>query len=429
MNNTRLHLVDAHSGVDAVATPNLPGRVARHVIRQPLLDAGFHVMGYELSVNVRTPMPIPDHVVSVGRARTETLLNCVLDQGYRNAMSRKFTLLELDPEMLDPAQFEALPRENIILAVNASSPDADFLARCQALARQGHALALDAENLVPGLEPLTRLSRYLRLAVSDRGLPDLCDTLGRVRGLPGPRLIARDVQTEEAYRACRKLGFDLYQGYFFSQPGFADGRVADARHARVISLLNLVGEAREPAEIEAEFKCDPALAYKLMRFINSPAVGLRYPVRSIGHALMMLGAEPLRRWLMLLMFVHDDSDARPRALLRHALIRARLMESLARPGAEASAGGLFMVGILSLLDSLTGQPLAQALAPINLEAGARAALMEGVGPYAPYLWLARACEHADGASLEACATTLGLAPEAINQAHIAALAWAEGIDL
>jgi c-di-GMP phosphodiesterase len=429
MNTTRLSWVDRQPVADPGQAPGLPGCSARYVIRQPLLDADFQVMGYELNINARAPLPVPEGAASLGQARAETLLACVIDPGYQGAMSRKFTLLELDSDRLDLARLDALPRENVILAINTPAPDADYLARCQALVRRGHALALDAETLMPGMEPLIRLSRYLRLTVADHGLAHLCDSLGRVRGLPGPRLIARDVQTEEAYRACRKLGFDLYQGYYFSQPGFAAGRAGDARRARVIGLLNQVGAEAEPAEIEAGFKHDPALAYKLMRFINSPAVGLRYPVRSIGHALMMLGNEPLRRWLTLLLFVHDDADARPRALLRHALIRARLMEILARPGEPADAGGLFMVGVLSLLDSLLGQTLASALAPINLDAGARAALLDGEGPYAPYLWLARAFENTDGESLEACAGVLGLSPETVNRAHIAAIAWAEGIDL
>lgn len=415
--------------VDVVEPAKSP-RGERYLTRQPVLDTECRVIGYELGVRGDVPMPVPDGVSTLDQARDDILLQAVADDRYRQLMSRKFTLLELGADSLDSAALATLPKENTILLMNMAVPEPGFVARCQALARQGYALALDAESVMPGMEPLLRECRYLRLDVAGQGLTALCDRLTRIGGMPGTRLIARNVETEEAFLACRKLGFDLYQGYFFTLATPSKARKPDSKRLRVMNLINLVASQAEHAVIEAEFKYDPGLTYKLLRFINSPAVGLRYPVRSIAHALLMLGSEPLHRWLLLLLFVHQDGDGRQRALLRHALIRARFMERLGvEAGTPGLQGGLFIVGILSMLDALLNATRDEALAPLRLAPEITTALARGEGPLAPYLLLAEACEQRDADNLRACAHALGLSPDIVNSAHVEALMWAEGIDI
>jgi EAL and modified HD-GYP domain-containing signal transduction protein len=331
---------------------------------------------------------------------------------------------------LDNPLLEKLPREGSVIAVHPTNPTPALLARCQALAREGFALALDEAALLPGMLPLAQQSRYLRFDVGGNDLMGLCDRLVRIQGIQGPRRIARNVESEETFAACRKLSFDLYQGYFFTQLRPAAARGIDTSRLRIIKLLNLVMSHTEFPLIEAQFKPDPGLSYKMLRFINSPAVGLRYPVRSIGHALLMLGHDQLYRWLTLLLFTHQDADGRSQALLRNALVRARFAEILGEDGlAKEYRDGLFIVGILSMLDALLNVPMEQALAPLNLSEPIVEALLHGRGVYAPYLRLAAACESSDRQAIGRLTEALDLSPEAVNLAHINALIWSEGMDL
>ncbi len=432
MEMARRRKMNQASRPDATEAPSdtLPQAAARFLTRQPLLDGDYRVMGYEMAVKTRIPLPVSPGAASARQVRDEALLANVMELHRQQALSRRFTLLELDPLSLGHPLIPRLPKENVILAVNAPETSPALMAQCQALARDGFALAMDDTSVQPGLLPLARECRYLRLDVGDQDLMALCDRLVKVQGIRGPRLIATNVQTEEAFQACRKLHFDLYQGYFFTQPGPAPVRSPDASRLRVMSLLNLVVNHADHDLIEAEFKQDPALAYRLLRFINSPAVGLRFPVRSISHALLMLGHDPLYRWLVLLLFAHPAGHGRAMALLKHALARARLMENLGLQGLDAGQrGGLFIVGILSMLDALLAMPMTEALAPLRLAPPIQEALVEDTGVYAPYLMLARACETGALETLETCSSVLDLAPEAVLDAHIQALIWSEEVDL
>jgi EAL and modified HD-GYP domain-containing signal transduction protein len=186
----------------------------------------------------------------------------------------------------------------------------------------------------------------------------------------------------------------------------------------------------EIPDLEARFKTDATLSYKLLRFINSAAMGMRQPIQSIGHALVILGYDQLYRWLTLLLFVSGHTDPRSQTLLKNALVRARFTENLGQSRFKADQrGGLFIVGILSLLDALLNQPMEQALADLNLPNDVTDALLKREGPYAPYLDLAIACENYDQDSIERLAQDNRLGAEAVNLAHVNALIWAEGLEV
>jgi EAL and modified HD-GYP domain-containing signal transduction protein len=404
--------------------------VPRFITRQPLLDGDFRVLGYELKINEASPLPVLPGATNLRQIQDEALLISVIDLEYQQAMSRRLTLLNLDLATLDNPLLEKLPREGAVLAVHPTNPTPALLARCQALSREGFALALDEAALSPGMLPLAQQSRYLRFDVGGIDLMGLCDRLVRIQGIQGPRLIARNVESEETFAACRKLSFDLYQGYFFTQLRPTAARGIDTSRLGIIKLLNLVMSHSEFPLIEAQFKLDPGLSFKMLRFINSPAVGLRHPIRSIGHALLMLGHDQLYRWLTLLLFSHQNTDGRSQARLRNALVRARFAEILGEDQlAKEYRGGLFIVGILSMLDALLNLPMEQVLAVLNLSEPIIDALLNGRGIYAPYLHLASACENGDRHSISQLTEALGLTPDAVNLAHINALIWSEGMDL
>lgn len=401
----------------------------RFLMRQPLLDQDFRILGFELSINARMPLPLLPGAVSAEANRDELLLACVLDLEHQGALTHKLALLNLGAPDADSPLLDKLSRDNTVLALGqVEAPDT--LAAGQELIRRGYALALDEATLSPDWLPLARQARYLRVDVGDNDLGTLCERLIRVEGIRGPWLIARDVATEEAFAACRKLSFQLYQGYYFAQIRPGEARAMDASRLAIMDLLNLVGSQADHADIEARFKRDAGLSYRVLRYINSPAVGLRNPIRSIGHALIMLGHDQLYRWLTLLLFAHRDSDGRAQALLQNALVRARLAESLGEPrlGRELR-GGLFITGILSMLDSLLNLPMPRALAGLNLAKPITDALLSADGPYAPWLAIAQACEGNHPDRLTRLTAELDLPPEEVNLAHLQALSWAEGMDL
>jgi len=175
-------------------------------------------------------------------------------------------------------------------------------------------------------------------------------------------------------------------------------------------------------------KSDPTLAFKLMRYINSPAFGLNVEISSFRHAVMMLGYQRLKRWLALLLAsASKDPDMKP--VMYAAVRRGLLMEELVRNSADADTRGeMFICGVFSLLDKLMGQPFGDLLRTLPVPEAVRAALVDGTGPYAPYLALARAIEAETVFDIRAAADAVMLAMSGVNAALLRALSAAKQID-
>ncbi|MDZ7813271.1 MAG: HDOD domain-containing protein [Ideonella sp.] len=193
----------------------------------------------------------------------------------------------------------------------------------------------------------------------------------------------------------------------------------------VLDLLQRIERDEDPDELERVLRRGPALAYRLMRFINSPAFGLSVEISSFQHALMVLGTKRLKRWLALLVTgAVDDPELKPLMFL--AVRRGLLMEELVRhQGDENLLNEVFICGVFSLLDRMLGQPFEMLLESLPVPARVADALAASSGPLRPWLDLAVAVEMESPYDIQAAADALMLAPGDLNRAVLISLraAW------
>jgi EAL and modified HD-GYP domain-containing signal transduction protein len=205
----------------------------------------------------------------------------------------------------------------------------------------------------------------------------------------------------------------------------APGRAAPQTDMQVIVELIRRVDAEEPIDkLENTLRRDPTLAFKLLRYINSPAFGLRVEINSFAHAIMMLGYKKLKRWLALLLATAgQDPNLRP--VMFAAVRRGLLMEELARgSGDEEMKSELFICGVFSLLDKMMGEPFDSLLKSIPVPERVYQALAEEAGPYWPYLQLIRAVEAESLFDMREAAEQLLMGQAELNRSLLRALAGA-----
>ena len=195
----------------------------------------------------------------------------------------------------------------------------------------------------------------------------------------------------------------------------------------VVDLMQRV-DRQEPAEkLEAVVRNDPTLAFRLMRYLNSPGFGLSVEISSFRHALMILGYQRLKRWLALLVTsAIDDPDLKP--LMHLAVRRGLLMEEIARPGGDDQLRNeLFICGVFSTLDRMIGQPFEQLLKTIPVQESVASALAHDAGPCAPFLALARAVEAESAYDIREAAEALMMSVGDVNRALAKSLVHAHSL--
>lgn len=156
--------------------------------------------------------------------------------------------------------------------------------------------------------------------------------------------------------------------------------------------------------IEQHLVQEPLLAWRFLRFANSASFGLRNPIESLRHGLMILGLGTFRNWLTeQLTKASTDANLRP---VRMAMVaRAQLMAHLLDAGDEDELRReVTLCGLLSQIDLLAGEPLVSAMQRIPVAERVLSAIVSKVGPYAPFLQIAAALEYpAFGAVPDLCA--------------------------
>ena len=207
------------------------------------------------------------------------------------------------------------------------------------------------------------------------------------------------------------------------------GRRAVANDIQVVlELISGVDREEPVSRLEAILKRDPALAFRLLRYLNSAAFGLTTEINSFAHALMLLGYQKLKRWLTLLL-ASSSKDAYAKPLIFASVRRGLLMEELGRGNGDAEMRGeMFICGVFSLLDRLLQQPLDELLASVPVPQRVRQALRAEGGPFLPYLDLVRAIEGESLFDIRECREKLFMGPAEVNVALLNALRVARQID-
>ena len=331
--------------------------------------------------------------------------------------------------LLDAMMRTDLPL-NLMLEVPAfMASDLAFSDAIAALHTRGNTL------LIKG-RPLTPLPRDV-LPCFAYSIIDLADE--RRDGMPPPGGVSRNIphvqsgvetlaQMTDAFGrgAISVLGWPIGDAV---PVGAAATRAAQPELSAIVELINRVDRHEPIDRLEAVMKNDPTMAFKLMRYINSPAFGLSVEVTSFRHAIMLLGYQRLKRWLALLL-ASGSRDANQKPVIYAAVRRGLLMEELGRDSGadDERRGELFVCGVFSLLDRLMHQPFADLLKSIPTSDAVREALLDGSGPHQPYLALVQAVESSSLLDIRSGADALMMTPSSVNQAVLRALVAARQLD-
>ena len=398
------------------------------IARQPILDVKRHVFGYELFDRSQ------DNNAYTAASDAALLFNLLSNADSEMRNTTKTIFINCTHQTLAGGHLELIEPDRVVLEIPPMPKDqaepediAAFLQTMIGIHQRGFRLAFDESVLQKAYASWLPLASFIKVDVNLVTADQLKKIAAYLKAQPGIQLVVEKIETLDQFDAALTAGASLFQGYWFSRPVLVKGQTIRPTQAAIIHLINLVRKQASTTEIEEVFKHDPTLSFNLLRFINSAGFGLSCEVTSFRHAVMLLGLKKLFRWAALLMTTAGSASA-SNAVAHVAVVRGRLMELLAAQLLSTEeCDNAFVVGIFSLLDTMLGLPLGEALEAISLPQSVTDALLRGTGVLAPFLQLTLACENADDTLFAETATELQLTGDQVNWAHLQALAWAENI--
>lgn len=357
------------------------------------------------------------------------LLAALESERVGHLIERRKAIIPLTDAQWHAADFATFARPNayfLLTSTNASAmPALEWVNLATRIRASGGSIATSLENFMSHGDS-AQLADCLLLNLAETSLVSFEQQLADIRRqYPELLLVVDGVSSWSEYRYLLSLGISLCIGPFATTPDDNEqsNQISQSRLV-LIEMLNMLRGDGEIAEIATVAKRDPAVVVKLLEMANSPLSGLSRKVASLEDAIILLGRDALYRWLSLAMFRVDSRGDRDETLMVIALSRASFLERLAPTGNRQVAGELFLVGLLSLIDSLLSMPIEKVLEKMHLPAPVASVLLRNEGPYARYLSLAFAMERCRIEQAVTLSSVIGLDPTAMMTSYGESIAWA-----
>jgi c-di-GMP phosphodiesterase len=387
--------------------------------RQPVLARDSKAWGYELLF--RSGQDNRAVFDDANQATAQVILNAVVDIGLDDLIGNSRALINASRDFLLSDIMEVLPSERVVLEVLEDiDVDPPLVAGVQRLHEQGYMIALDDFAFEPRWEPLLDLAAIIKVDVPSLAAFPKKEVAAKARELKGrgKLLLAEKVETHEEFEFYRDIGFDMFQGYFFSKPTLVRGSRIPKSRVQVLRLLTALHEPDvQIKQIEEIVISNVDLSYKILRLLNSAKYGLSREISSIHQAIMMLGIQQLRSLATVISL--SSVDDKPNALLALSLTRARTCEVLSKSRGLSTQSG-FATGLFSTLDAFFDRPLTEVIEELPLAEEIRLALGDGSGEAGQCLRWAIACEQGDEVTLD----SIGLPVSEVSRTYVDAINWA-----
>jgi len=395
----------------------------RFVARQPILTSDEKVFGYELLF--RDGME-DFFQCSDADAASRSALNTSMLVGIDVLCDGRRAFVNCTRDVLLKDYIMLLPASQTVAEILETVPADDLVvAACRRLKEAGYTIALDDFAVNDPREVLTDLADIIKVDLRATSAADAAVMVKRF-GSWRCRMLAEKVETREEFRISKNADFRYFQGYFFSRPETITSHEIPANRLNYLRMLAAVSQRElDVREIENLLKGEASLCYRLLRYMNSAAFGFGAEIHSVRHAFSILGEQEVRRWIRLVATLGAGQD-KPSDLVLAALVRARFCE-LCAPKLQHGNSDLFLMGMLSMMDTILQISMQQVLDQVPVDQEIKAVLLGGPSHLRPFYQLMVARESGDWKSVGELTGELHLDEDDVAGLYWQAMHWARKV--
>lgn len=397
-----------------------------YIARQPIFNRQMEVYGYELLFRASANAKVFD-----GRSATKataSVLANLFESGITNIVDDKKVFINFNKELLESDLLRLVDKDRLVIEVlETVEVDDVLLDRMKVLKEEGYEMALDDFESDYKSYPLTPYAKIIKFDLFRTPLATIQDSVLRAQ-YDRKTILAEKIETIEDFQKAKDMGFQLFQGFFFSKPMIV-GKKNDTKTTSMSQYFQLFQELEkeEPSyQVLAEIiERDVRLSYRLLYVVSSRAKGEL--IYSIKKALTFMGLKELDRWIRVLMIQELGQD-KPRELIYMSLIRSKFAESIALvtylKGAKYEAA---MMGLFSTLDALLDMDMATAVKDLSLTEKVSSALVQYQGELAIIRRIMESYEQGDWSHLDRLSKLIKLYEEEVYSCYLSSVRWAKDV--
>lgn len=391
------------------------------VARQPIFDKHRKIHAYELLFRTGKTNGFPD--IDGDTATSSLLSSSFFTVGIDKIGAGKKVFINFTEDLIKKGTPLLFPSEQLMVEILENvTPSDDIVAACRELKEAGYELALDDFVYSKNWDDLIEISDIIKVDFRLTPMEEIEKMLLYLEPYDC-RLLAEKVETYEEFERALELGFELFQGYFFSKPETLQNKDLSATQMAMLHLIAEVNSAEFDIDaLEELVEQDVSISYKLLNFINSSHFSRIQPIASIRQAISYLGEREFKQFVTLIA-TSKLTDKKPNELVRASIIRARFLELISEE-TKQNKGELFLLGLFSYIDAMLDQKIETLVGKMSLSENISTALAERNGQLFPFIRLIESYEKSNWVGFKYCQKKVGVSDDKIIAAYLEAIEWA-----
>jgi EAL and modified HD-GYP domain-containing signal transduction protein len=299
-------------------------------------------------------------------ATTHVMKHSLITFGLKKLTLKKQAFINFTYSLLMSEMVEYLSPEDIVIELLEDIPlNREVIERCRELKQMGFKIAVDdiVDDYLPDeLLPFIDILKIDFLHATNQKKLLLVNKYKHTSLL----LLAEKVESQDDFKQAFSLGFDFFQGYYFSKPKIITGVDIQAFPGQYINLLNELNKEESNVDIlTGLIELDVSMSYKLLRMVNTIGYSRRVKVSSIKQAILVMGLNELKKWITLLMMTSVIRDEESQELFHLSLTRAKIAEEIAKRQNRKSSE-YYLFGLFSAIEAILNKPLLLILEDLPL---------------------------------------------------------------
>ncbi|MBQ9493576.1 MAG: hypothetical protein IJR54_07590 [Oscillibacter sp.] len=333
-------------------------------------------MGYELLYR-NSPGNVAN-ITNGDAATRKVLTDAVSLFGLQQLTGGRFAYINFTSRLiLDDFVRKADPEKVVVQVMGNALINEDVENKLRALRQSGYMLVL--KNYIGQTRLRHQLSLFDVIRVNfKRTTPVFQRAAVRNYGTPETVFMADRIENEPDFQNALSMGYLLFQGYYFRKPDLLSIPIlplAETAYGKILhTLLHISPDVRWEVECARIIENDLLLSYlfpREMAALPPPSGRTRTRTKSpddIRAAIYRMGPHYLRRWVCLAFLRHNNASG-DEDLPRQAFRRGLFMDALAaqsRLEVDVQSGNVFLLGILSLMETIVGESPAYLLRGLDI---------------------------------------------------------------
>jgi EAL and modified HD-GYP domain-containing signal transduction protein len=390
------------------------------VAAQPIFNRKMDVAAYEILYRKNKENRFFQEDPNV--ATSDVMMNTFNVIGLDVLTNNKPAFINFTEKFLEEEMATLFPNDKLVVEILEDVNPTDIVVeQVRKLKSKGYTIALDDFIYDSKFDELIDLANIIKIDFMQSSYEEMEELINKKRNI---KYLAEKIETMEDFEDAMELGFEYFQGYFFSKPVMHKSRDISVIQSNHINLLaELSKETFNIDEISNIISSDLALSYKLLKLVNSIQFSFRTEITSIKKAIIAIGELGIKKWATLLV-VKDLGSEKPDELIKLSLVRAKMAEYIGDIlGREFDPHDLFLMGLFTTIDAMVDLEMSEVLDSIPLKDSITKALLEHQGKYGYIYNLLEVYEQQNYEKVSTICEELALDESDLADSYIHAIQW------